>query len=159
MQKLRWNWAKTTKSDLKVIIVGRLCSQAFNFNNILIILLSLFRPCQCGHCNVPSSPLNSPISMLPSFKPATSHTKGCNRSYATPPQNTPGQVQWTNPVNLPSFNPHLLIGNDLHNIPSSQLLPPPFMMNGLGSPCHCPACSSTSGYREGAKNTEQVLCA
>ena len=123
--------------------------------HLLLFLLSLYmyRPCQCGHCNVPSSPLNSPLSMLPPFKPATSHTKGCNRSSTTPAQNTPGQIQWTNPVNLPNFNPHLLIGNDL----TSQLLPPPFMMNGLGGPCHCPACSGTTGYREGVKNTEQVL--
>lgn len=67
--------------------------------------------CQCGHCNVPSSPLNSPVTSLPPFKPGTSHSK---------------------------------------------LLPPALMMNGLGNTCHCPACSGgTTGYREGAKITEQ----
>lgn len=111
--------------------------------------------CQCGHCNVPSSPLNSPVPTLPPFKTATSHTKGCNHTSAAPNQNTAGnKAQWTNPVTVPNFN-HLLACNDLHGIPPSQLLPPPLMMNGMGSPCHCPACSSTTGYREGAKNAEQ----
>lgn len=118
----------------------------------LVTLLSIFR-CQCGHCNVPSSPLNSPVSMLPPFKPATSHTKGCAHNSA---QNSLGQAQWSSPVNVPNFNPHLLISNDLHGIPPSQLLPPPLMMNGLGNPCHGPSCSSTTGYREGVKSTEQV---
>lgn len=108
--------------------------------------------CQCGHCNVPSSPLNSPVSMLPPFKPATSHTKGCAHNSA---QNSLGPAQWSSPVNVPNFNPHLLISNDLHGIPPSQLLPPPLMMNGLGNPCHGPSCSSTTGYREGVKSTEQ----
>ena len=123
--------------------------------NYLVTLLSMFR-CQCGHCNVPSSPLNSPVSMLPPFKPATSHTKGCIHNSSVPTQNSPGQVHWTNPVNVPNFNPHLLISNDLHGIPPSQLLPPPLMMNGLGNLCHCPACSNTTGYRGGVKSTEQV---
>ncbi|KAL9983544.1 hypothetical protein ACROYT_G005732 [Oculina patagonica] len=112
--------------------------------------------CLCGHCNVPTSPLNSPLSMLPPFKTASSHTKVCNHASAAPTQNTAGKAQWTNPVAVPNFNPHLLVCNDLHGIPPpSQLLPPPLMMNGLGSPCHCPACSGTTGYRDGAKNAEQ----
>ena len=43
-------------------------------------------------------------------------------------------------------------------LPPSALLPPPLMMNGLGSACHCPVCSSTTGYRDGGKTTEQVQC-
>ena len=93
--------------------------------------------------------------MLPPFKAATSHTKVCSHASAAPTQNTAGKAQWTNPV--PNFNPHLLVCNDLHGLPPT-LLPPPLMMNGLGSACHCPACSSTAGYRDGGKNTEQVQC-
>ena len=94
--------------------------------------------------------------MLPPFKSATSHTKVCSHASAAPTQNTAGKAQWTNPVTVPNFNPHLLVCNDLQGIPPTQLLPPPLMMNGLGSQCHCPACSGTTGYRDGAKNAEQV---
>lgn len=118
-------------------------------------LLFSWYSCQCGHCNVPSSPLNSPVPMLPPFKSATSHTKVCSHASAAPTQNTAGKAQWTNPI--PNFNPHLLVCNDLQGIPPA-LLPPPLMMNGLGSACHCPACSSTTGYRDGGMDTEQVQC-
>lgn len=129
---------------------------------LLLIYFSLFvYRCQCGHCNVPSSPLNSPVTSLPPFKPGTSHSKVCSHSSSSPARNNlPGQLtaQWTNPVTGSNFDPHLLISNELHGIPSSQLLPPALMMNGLGNTCHCPACSGgTTGYREGAKNTEQVI--
>lgn len=113
--------------------------------------------CQCGHCNIPSSPLNSPLSMLPPFKPATSHLKGCicNPGASTQSGIGHGQVQWSNPANVPSFGPHLLTTNDLHGIPPSQLLQPSFAMNGLGSPCLSPACSNTTGYRDEVKNINQ----
>lgn len=124
--------------------------------NLIVIYFCSWYRCLCGHCNVPSSPLNSPVPMLPPFKSATSHTKVCNHTSAAPTQNTAGKAQWTNPVTVANFNPHLLVCNDLHGIPPSQLLPPPLMMNGLGSPCHCPACSGTTGYRDGGKNAEQV---
>ena len=129
--------------------------------HLLLIFFFFVYRCQCGHCNVPSSPLNSPVTSLPPFKPGASHSKVCNHSSpSTARNNLPGPLtaQWTNPVTGPNFDPHLLISNDLHGIPSSQLLSPALMMNGLGNTCHCPACSGgTTGYREGAKNTEQVL--
>ena len=134
------------------------CSFGFRTRELIIILLSLYR-CQCGHCNIPSSPLNSPLSMLPPFKPATSHLKGCicNPGASTQSGSGHGQVQWSNPANVPSFGPHLLTTNDLHGIPPSQLLQPSFAMNGLGSPCLSPACSNTTGYRDEVKNINQVL--
>lgn len=115
--------------------------------------------CHCGHCSVPSSPLNSPVPSLSPFKTATSHTKPCSNhiSAVASSHNTAGnKMQRTNPVSLPKFSPHLLVANDLHSIPPSQLLPPPpLMMNGAANVCQCPACSGTTGYREGVKSPVQ----
>lgn len=115
--------------------------------------------CHCGHCSVPSLPLNSPVPSIPPFKTASSHTKPCGNhiSAAVSTHNTAGsRMQWTNPVSVPNFSPHLLVANDLHSIPPSQLLPPPpLMMNGGANLCQCSACSGTTGYREGVKSTEQ----
>ena len=113
-----------------------------------------------GHCSVPSLPLNSPVPSIPPFKTASSHTKPCGNhiSASVSTHNTAGsRMQWPNPVSVPNFSPHLLVANDLHSIPPSQLLPPPpLMMNGGANLCQCSACSGTTGYREGVKNTEQV---
>lgn len=107
--------------------------------------------CQCGHCSALSSPLDSPVSMLPPFKPAnTSHTKCC-----TCIPDAPVSSKWSNPaIGVPAFNPHLLISNDLHSIPPSQLLAPPpsLMMNGLGSGVPC---GDSLEQREVEKSSEQ----
>lgn len=111
-----------------------------------------FCRCQCGHCSALSSPLDSPVSMLAPFKPAnTSHTKCC-----TCIPDAPVSSKWSNPaIGVPAFNPHLLISNDLHSIPPSQLLAPPpsLMMNGLGSGVPC---GDSLEQREVEKSSEQV---